>query len=78
MSENRSAAPMRVSVVGPHWGQVASTSRGTGTVQVETVDVGLFYLNVPVIRTEPSIQVGKPTLIDPESVRADEADVTAG
>jgi hypothetical protein len=51
-SENRSAAPMRVSVVGPHWGQVASTSRGAETVRVETADVGLFYLHVPVIYRE--------------------------
>jgi hypothetical protein len=78
MSENRSAAPMRVSVVGPYSGQVASTCRGAEMVRVETADVGLFYLHVPVMHTEPSIQVGEPTLIYPASMRVDEADATVG
>jgi hypothetical protein len=64
MSENRSAAPVRISVVGPQWVQVASTSRGTQIGLVETSDVGLFYLHVPVIRTELHIQVGEPTPLD--------------
>jgi hypothetical protein len=58
MSENRSAAPMRVSVGGRPWGQVASTSRGAEMVRVATADIGLFYVHVPVMHTEPSIQVG--------------------
>jgi len=49
---------MRVSVGGRHWGQVASTSRGAEMVRVETADIGLFYVHVPVMHTEPSIQVG--------------------
>jgi hypothetical protein len=47
-------------------------------VRVETADVGLFYVHVPVMHTEPSIQVGEPTLIYPESMRVDEADATVG
>lgn len=63
MSENRSAAPLSVSVVGTQWVQAAtSTSRGTATIRVETVDVGLLYLGAPTIRIEPRIQVGHPVL----------------
>lgn len=65
MSENRNGAPMRVSVVGPQWVQVASTSRGTeAALVVETADVGLLYLHVPIILAGPRIQVGEPRAIE--------------
>jgi len=64
MSENRSGAPMRVSVVGPQWLQLASTSRGSEVPLVETADVGLLYLHFSIIPVKPRIQVGEPTPID--------------
>jgi hypothetical protein len=63
MSENRGAALLRVSAVGPQWVQVGSTSTGGKTSTVETAGVSLAYLAAPALQGEPRIQVGEPTAV---------------
>lgn len=72
MSENSVAAPIQVSVsvVGSEWVQHASSSRGTGITQVETIGGRLLFLHEPVILTEPLIGVGEPVPVDADIVTA--------